>query len=280
MTAPVSLPPLPDRLLKVRIPGSNISHRLLAAFGLLVVLGLTVASFIFVAPTLWTDWQVRNTAQPVVASRIEDGSCRSKLFINTCNVTLGAGKASNAVRRSVTYVFADAHSGDYSVQVLADPEHPEWLTTDLALDKLPSRLITMGVFWGLMLVGVIAMIRGLLVRRAVRREILSWDGQRLRTAPLELVSVRGSTGVSTWTVKVPGERGKGRAWSLPGKARPFFIGEDMILGVTGPQGGVVAPLDYGLTWIDLTEEERVAIGRAIHPSPVEGGEASGSPATA
>lgn len=280
MPAAVTLPPLPDRPLRVRIPGSNLSHRLLAGFGFLIMIGLMVASAIFVAPTLLTDWQIRNTAQPVLASRV-DGSCRSKLFINTCTVNLTGGKIPNVVSRDVTYVFADAHSGDYSVEVMADPQHPEWLTTDMALDKLPSRIITLGAFWLLIIAGLIAVARGMMARRGLRRTMESWDGQRLRAVPLELVSVNGSTGISNWMVKAPGESGKGRSWALPANARPFFIGEGTILGVTGPQGGLVVPMDYGLTWIDLTDEERAAIGRAIHPHTAETAPVPpGSPATA
>jgi hypothetical protein len=280
MPATATLPPLPDRPLRVRIPGSNLSHRLLVLFGVVVMLGLMAASAAFVAPTLLTDLQIRDTARPVLSSRV-DGSCRSKFFINTCNVTLMGGKNPNVVTRDVTYVFADAHSGDYSVQVVADPERPELLTTDMALEKLPSRIATLGGFWLLMLVGIILAIRGLLARRKVKQSIASWDGQRLRAVPLELVSVNGSVGVSTWKVKAPGERGKGTMWNLPAKARPFFVGENTILGVTGPQGSVVAPMDYGLTWIDLTDEERGAIGRAVHPHTAGADTLPpGSPATA
>jgi hypothetical protein len=280
MPAAVTLPPLPDRPLRVRIPGSNLSHRLLAGFGFLVMIGLMVASAIFVAPALITDWQIRDTARPVLASRV-DGSCRSKLFINTCSVSLSSGKNPNVVSRDVTYVFADAHSGDYSVEVVADPQHPEWLTTDMALDKLPSRIATLGGFWLLMIVGLIAVARSMLAKRSVNRTLASWDGQRLRAVPLELVSVNSSTGISNWKVKAPGETGKGRGWALPANARPFFVGEGTILGVTGQQGGLVAPMDYGLTWIDLTDEERGAIGRTIHPHIAEAGPVSpGSPATA
>jgi hypothetical protein len=276
VTPPVTFP---DRPLHVRIPGATWRSRIVAAIGGLVLVGLMVASFIWVAPTLWTDIQIRNTAEGVASSRIEEGSCRSKLFINICEVTLSAGKAANAVRRDVTYVFADLHMGDYTVQVLADPARPELLTTDLGLDKLPSRIITIGIFWALMLAGGVAVIRNLFRRRSVMREVESWNGQRLKPAVLQLTNVGGGTGTAHWTVTKPDGTGK-YIWTVPADSRPFFLDDSHILGVTGPQGGVVAPLDYGLTWIDLTEEERAAIGRTLHPQTAHDDGGNAHPATA
>lgn len=257
-----ALPELPARPLNVRVPPPGWGHRLLAGFGLLVLLGITIASLIFIAPPLLTDWQVRNGARPALAGQIDSGSCSSRLFINICDVVLSAGKNPNVVVRDVHYLFVDAHSGDYSVAVLADPARPTLLTTDLGLDKLINRTITIGIFWALMGAGVVAAIRTLLQRRRERAERLGWS--RLRLVPLRLTAISHGRGASAWTTQ-PIEGGKSRIWSLPGKAHPFMLAPDVALGVAGGADDRLAmPLDEDLAWIDLTEAERADVVARLH----------------
>ncbi|MBO1077483.1 hypothetical protein [Roseomonas haemaphysalidis] len=258
----IAMPELPNRPLKVRVPPPGWGHRLLAGFGLLVLAGLAVASLIFVAPPLLTDWQVRDAARPALAGQIDSGSCSSKLFVNVCDVVLSAGKNPNVVVRDVHYVFVDAHAGDYSVAVLADPARPALLTTDLGLDKLVNRTITIGLFWLAIAAGTVAAVRTLLQRRRERAEMAGWTNMRL--VPLRLTAFSRARGASSWTV-VPLEGGKARIWSAPGKASPFMLGSDVVLGATGgTDGRVTVPLDQDLEWIDLTDAERAALMTKLH----------------
>lgn len=256
-----ALPELPARPLQVRVPPTGWGHRLLVGLGLLMLLAVTVGSLIFVAPPLLTDWQVRDAARPALAGQIDSGSCSSKLFINICDVVLSAGKNPNVIVRDVHYVFVDAHSGDYSVAVLADPARPALLTTDLGLDKLINRTVTIGVFWLLMAAGVVAVIRSLFQRRRERAEMAGWD--RLRLVPMRLTAFSTARGASSWTV-APLEGGKARIWAMPGKARPFLLGPDVLLAAAGPEGRLAVPLDQDLAWIDLTEAERAALVARLH----------------
>ena len=258
---PTAMPELPDRPLHVRIPPPGWGHRLLVGFGLLVLLAVTVASLIFVAPPLLSDWQVRGAARPALAGQIDSGSCSSKLFINICDVALSAGKNPDVVMRAVHYVFIDAHSGDYSVAVLADPARPALLTTDLGLDKLVNRTITIGVFWLAMLAGVVATLRGLFRRRRERAEMAGWS--RLRLVPLRLTAISAARGAASWTTQ-PLDGGKSRIWSVPGKARPFMLAPDVALAAAGPDDRLALPLDQDLEWIDLTEAERNALVARLH----------------
>lgn len=258
----IAMPDLPNRPLRVRVPPPGWGNRLLAGFGLLVLAAVTVASLVFVAPPLATDWQVRGAVRPALAGQIDSGSCSSKLFVNICDVVLSAGKNPNVVVRDVHYVFVDAHSGDYSVAVLADPARPALLTTDLGMDKLINRTITIGVFWLAIAAGVVAAVRTLLQRRRERAEMAGWTGVRL--VPLRLTAFTAGRGASSWTV-APLEGGKARIWSAPGKARPFMLGPDVVLAATGSADGRVAvPLDQDLEWIDLTEAERTALMGKLH----------------
>lgn len=256
-----ALPELPARPLHVRVPPTGWGHRLLVGFGGLLLLGVTIASLVFVAPPLLTDWQVRGAARPALAGEIDSGSCSSKLFINICDVVLSAGKNPNVVVRKVHYVFVDAHSGDYSVAVLADPARPALLTTDLGLDRLVNRTITIGIFWLLMAAGGVAVLRSLLQRRRERAEMAGWS--RLRLVPLRLTAFSAARGASSWTVQ-PLEGGKARIWAMPGKARPFLLAPDVLLAAAGPDDRLAVPLDQDLAWIDLTEAERQALVARLH----------------
>jgi len=258
----IAMPELPDRPLRVTVPAPGWGHRLMVGFGLLVLAALTVASLIFVAPPLVSDWQVRNNVRPALASEIDSGSCSSKLGFTICDVVLSAGKNPNVVRRSVHYVFFDVHSGNYSVQVVADPARPELLTTDLGLDKLINRTVVMGLFWLAMLAGTIAAIRTLMARRREKAEMAQL--QRARLVPLQLTTVSRAKGVVNWTVQPLDGSTKPRIWALPGKASPFMLGNGVLLAVAGQDGRLAVPLDQDLSWIDLTDAERQALTARLH----------------
>ncbi len=92
---------------------------------------------------------------------MSEGKCSSKLVFHICDATLSVATRSGRVSRDVNYVFTSLHFGDYSVTTLADPAHPELATTDMALDELWNRTITLLVVSALLL----TFILGTLVRR-------------------------------------------------------------------------------------------------------------------
>ena len=53
------------------------------------------------------------------------------------------------VTRRVNYVFSGLEAGDYRVGVMADPARPDLVTTDLGLDRLWNRTITLLAIAGL-----------------------------------------------------------------------------------------------------------------------------------
>ncbi|NGM22722.1 hypothetical protein G3576_22105 [Roseomonas stagni] len=142
--APVAPPPAPRR---------SWGDVLKSLLGLLMFGGLTIALGVYTLPNLVSDWQVRGSAMPYADARVTQGSCSSKVFVHICNATLSVQSKSGRYTREVNYVFADFHTGAYTVAVMADPARPEMLTTDLALDTLWNRTVTAAVA-GLLLVGL------------------------------------------------------------------------------------------------------------------------------
>ncbi|WP_458096684.1 hypothetical protein [Roseomonas sp. WA12] len=151
---PMTLPP----------QGSDWRQTLWSVLGTLMFGAILVAIAIYTVPNLVSDWRIRDTAQPVAGGRVTEGSCSSRLMINVCDATLSVQTKSGIVSRDVNYIFADLHSGSYSVAVVADPAHPELPTTDMALQKLWNRTITLLIGGGLLLALTVAPVV-ILIRR-------------------------------------------------------------------------------------------------------------------
>ncbi len=104
---------------------------------------------------------------------MSDGDCTSKLVIHICDATLTLRTPQGTVSRHVNYLFTGMHTGDYSVEVMADPARPDLVTTDLGLDRLWNRTITLlviaSILTALVIGPVIALVRNRIgaARRAV-----------------------------------------------------------------------------------------------------------------
>ncbi|MFT8243949.1 hypothetical protein [Roseomonas sp. BN140053] len=116
-------------------------------------------------PLLRTDMAVQDRAQPAPNARVLEGSCRTfRLFLTRCEATLEASARPGASwQRRVAYDYFGSFD-ERPVRVLLDPQQPELLTTDAALDRLRNRLVAQvfaGLFGATCLVAAVV----LLVRR-------------------------------------------------------------------------------------------------------------------
>lgn len=132
---PMRLPP----------PGQGWANTFWVLFGVVALGAILVACTIYTAPAVVTDWQVRETARPVPGARVSEGKCSAKIVIHICDATLSLRTPEGPGTRRVNYVFSGLHVGDYSIQVMADPARPALVTTDLGLDRLWNRTITLAV---------------------------------------------------------------------------------------------------------------------------------------
>lgn len=251
---PGVLSALPARPLHARPP-----LRLLSGVRSLLVMlmfaGLLVFSLLVAAPVLVTDWQVRGTAVPIAGAHLSDGRCHSKMFIVDCDVTLSASTRQGAVfTRPVHYIFASFSSGDYSAQVVGDPRRPDWLTTDLALERFWNRTLSLlaecSVLAGLVFLSIAGAVKSW-------RNRMLWRRTPVVPVPLQLIKVQHRLLDSRWTVRA----GNGRTtqWVLPRWVKPFVLDPaDQVLGLAVQDGAAVMPLDARLRWVDLTRAERRA----------------------
>lgn len=265
----------PRRPLTLHPPPAPLGARLATMLGAVFFIGILIASLVWVLPPLQSDWMIRNSAVPV-RGEVERGRCQSKLIFHTCDITLVVtppraaspsrpfatplplDPATAPIRRDVTYFFVDLHIGGYTLDVMADPRYPALLSSDLGLGKLVNRTVSLAGAWVFML--AIILVGGHSAWRSsrMRNAVLAMSGQVLAPMQLELTGLGPGKKTATWNVRRPG--GGVTSWTMPAAARPFLLGPGLgMLGVAGPTGGAVFPLDAELRWIGLTERERAAI---------------------
>lgn len=143
---------------------------LLVTVAALMFGGFLVASLVSALPVLVSDWSIRDAARPIADAEVLGGSCKTELILDICDATLRVRTLGGPVSREVVYAFTGLHLGDYTVRALADPARPELVSTDLGLDRLWNRTITLGlgcaVLLALTLLPLWALVRN---RRAVTR---------------------------------------------------------------------------------------------------------------
>ena len=134
-------------------------------FGVVALGAMLTACAIYTAPALISDWQVRETAVPVAEARISDGQCSAKIAIHICDLTLTLRRPTGTVTRRVNYVFAGLHVGDFSAGPMADPARPDLITTDLGLERLWNRTITLVVIMGALAAAIFGALLSLVRNR-------------------------------------------------------------------------------------------------------------------
>ena len=157
----------PDAAAPLRLPPERMGWGAIfwVLFGVVLLGGILAASAIYTAPVVISDWQVRETAQPVPSARVSEGKCSAKLILHICDATLTLRIPQGSVTRRVNYVFTGLHAGDYGVGVMADPAQPERVTTDLGLDRLWNRTITLLVLAGAIMACIYGALRSLIRNR-------------------------------------------------------------------------------------------------------------------
>ncbi|SFK55913.1 hypothetical protein [Methylorubrum salsuginis] len=157
--------PEPARLLRLPPQRQGWLAVFWVLFGAASLGGMLVACALYTAPVVISDWQVRETARPVAEARIGDATCKSKIVIHICDLTLTLRRPAGTVTRRVNYVFSGVQVGDFSVSPMADPARPDRITTDLGLDRLWNRTVTLLVIMAALAAAVVGALVSLLRNR-------------------------------------------------------------------------------------------------------------------
>ena len=250
---------LPARALHGRPPGvrATAAWSLLGLLMFGVTLGFVV---VFFPPDLVTDWQVRGTALTLRDGTVRDSDCNGSDLLEICNMTVSAPIGRGVVQRRVHYAFVSAQDTPVTIQVVADPAHPDWLTTDLALDVFWDRVAS--------LVGTTAVLAALVfgggwaALRSYRRARV-WHRADSLAVALRLVSRQRVRNGEIWTVR--SDDGQTARWPVPRRSAPFTLGSaGQILGLQRTADSEIMPLDEKLSWVDLSPAERAAALGTVH----------------
>ena len=252
----------PQRPLTLSAPIARWRNWIFGIICLALPVGLGWWAYASLGPAILDDLSLRGTAEPVNGSI--RGRCQTRWgLFQSCDITITSGttKGGAPAQREVTYLFVDPHVGSYTVQPMAARDRPGVLSTDLGLENVTNRALTlagmMAIALGIGAAGISLILRG----GRQRAQLKAMSGRRLQPVPVAVQRAKEG-----WTVTPL--NGAGRSvWQLPHKTEPFWLdpAAGVALGVTVP-GAPVFPLDAALSWADLTEEERTRL-RAVAPRP-------------
>lgn len=208
-----------------------------------LVCALLANGLFWVAPTLFTDWRVRDSAVFIPGGRVVSGRCSDAFVINSCNLVLAAPAGSGRVTRTVHYAFVSLTLSQTPARIVADPKRPEWLTTDLGLDYFWRRAVSLLLDCTLtaaFLLGFLYQARA--VVRAFRLRAW-WHKAAMVPVPLKLVGTRSTPGGTVWTVEA--DSGVIRDWTMPRRAEAFKLSPaDRVLGLVQVPDARVVVTDW------------------------------------
>ncbi len=233
-------------------PGKAILFLLFATLAG-VLLGGWMWTFV---PDIISDHQLAEKAQPLENAGVRDGHCRtSQAILTTCDMTLYQSTKNNGrIERKISLMFIGS-SKTRSVMVVGDPAHPEMMTTDLAIDAVKNRAITVMGIIGLVVVVIFYMINQFIRLLAKLKKLKAMSNQVLTPIDVDLY-IKNKI---KWIVEERG--GSPVTWVVTGKREPFFLSNGRVLAVTAPNGAPF-PLDAALTRLDLTDAERTRVKQA------------------
>lgn len=215
-----------------------------------------------VVQEIYRDYQIGRNPQ-VLADADISGECETRKAVFTdCEVTIRDG----GTTRKKEFMFFSAGSGDYSVQAVASADNPDWVTLDLAIDKIGNRSIFAAFFiavallmlWG----GAYVLFAGIPRQRKVIAPFNEAHAQ-----PWQFAEVHTVSNGNKYVVDIDGTPRK--IVLNFGKNRPWVIGGDdkepVLLGIAPKNGGNPVPLDQKLSSVSgLGKEERQALIAEIH----------------
>lgn len=256
MRAPDAVTAFPTRPMAVRPPAGGSWWQ--ALLGFVVVAGLGGGAAAWFGPGILNDLRMQDDARPVVGGRVTDGRCSVKLGVLwLCDATLRANGKNGPVEDGMHYAFFDWPGASQTALVMQSPSLPEHLTTDIGLERMTNRILTLGG-WVLLWLAVLVAGAVTLRREAVRRRRIV-AAARTGVAPMavRLLSAAAGGGARQWKIGYDDGGPHTVTWRVGKTDEPFLISPDgWMLALRGPPGVPPMPLDDRLAWADLTAEER------------------------
>ncbi len=252
----------PDRPLQITAKTTGRKGWTSAILFWLVGAGIFALCYMAWLPDLVNDFRLRDTAEVVRDPRSRvTGKCRSQLFIQTCEADLSYRRNGKTYTYNIAYLMLGV--GDHNVVVMADPQNPDQMTTDLGLDQFWNRML---VFLGLVAAGVACGAAGIVGVRTCRREgaiVSALTNRRLYPVLIPVVSGTGRTK----PIKTVNADGSAQKWEFAENDKPLLLyGDAYVLGVSANSdgNGPVFPMDETLARLKLEKDERETLLKAVY----------------
>ena len=250
---------LPRRPIVVQPPASGqLGYLALLALLFAILAGILA----WLGPDLTRDWNIRDATAAADSARIEETRCRTWLgVLSFCHIAVADPAAGTEAQRTLRYAFI-GRAGEQPIQLQRSRSDPSLLTSDLGLERVLSRLITLVLFCAVPLFAMrVTVVTHENAEKALRA-FAAMSGRRLTPVIVEIerknfVPPRRRL----WVYLHDGESGRERAHiEWPARDRPLFTSEEekWAVALKGERDGPPLLLDAGLTCLDLTDAERAA----------------------
>lgn len=222
------------------------------------MLGMAGGAVAWFGPGLLRDLKMQADARPVVGGRVADGRCQIRMgVLALCDATLRATGKNGPLEDGMHLAFFEWPGTTHAARVMQSAAVPDHLTTDIGLERMTNRMLTLGgwvLFWMVLLVGgLVALLRD----QARRRGIIAAARTGVAPMAVRLLKVSGGGGARNWRIGYDDGRPRTANWRVGKKDEPFLISPDgWMLALRGPPGMPPMPMDDRMQWADLTAEER------------------------
>ncbi|MBX9589075.1 MAG: hypothetical protein K2X43_07215 [Hyphomonadaceae bacterium] len=261
--APIRLADLlPPRAIAVRPPRSVEGGTVGAIAMLLLILGGLGA---WLGPGIAGDWRMRHDWISAPDARITAQQCHAwATVLSTCSVTVADAK--HGGERTQWYVFAGG-ARDRATEPRRSRSDAAQITTDLGLESLTSRLVTLLAFASIIVFCLVVAAAMLWKGMKMQRAFAAMSGQRLLPVVVEIErSNRLPPRRRLWVYLYETESTQERALvEWPVSRHPLFTSADerWALALRSEEGGTPMLLDTRLEGLDLTEAEKAAFRQAF-----------------
>ena len=259
MLVPDAVKAFPTRPMAVRPPGGGGWWR--GLLGAIFMLGMAGGALAWFGPGMQRDLVMRADARPVVGGQVADGRCQIRLAVLAlCDATLRARGKNGPVEDSLHLAFFDWPGASHAATVMQSASRPDRLTTDLGLERMTNRILTLAgwvLFWLVILaLGAVAWGR----ERRRRRASITAARTGVSPMPVRLLKATSGGGVRHWKIGYDEGGPRTANWRVGKKDEPFLISPDgWMLALRGPPGVPPMPMDDRLAWADLTAEDRARV---------------------
>jgi len=254
----------PKRRLPILYAGASDNVGTMSCLCVLIGL-LAVLILYFMLPDIVRDASMNRAGKSVVDPTAQmEGSCkRMKLIFISCEakITFRPDPDVNEVRTVEQSFMFFGTDYETTVDVLRSTIHPERVTTTLATEHLGNRFMTLLLMIGML--GGAAFAGGREAWISAKR--LKMENKSLVVRPLVVTVLN----VDQYNVVKFQATVDGRSIKASNKLRdgdwPLYLagGTELALAVEVPNSPYLILLDYGLTALSFTEQERVALRAAV-----------------